>query len=229
MSGFMTIGHAVAASALCLALSVSAAHANTGAVFRDVLKPNGHVRTSREKLADGVACGTSAGAHHTLQVTMPVFEKCMRGKGWAFDHYVPDPSSRPRRGSVESYTDTHGDSSGKPRGTAALHADERVCKAQTRSTASARVNQCLAAHGWTFMYAQHAPASRVAAQPQRGWSANWNGSGSATSSNDDEFRRIDEQNRTMELNQMMQSQGDATGAATAAQGEQQIQNSFMPQ
>ena len=60
MSGFMTIGHTVAASALCLALSASAAHANTGAVFRDVLKPHGHARTSREKLSDGVELTGSA-------------------------------------------------------------------------------------------------------------------------------------------------------------------------
>ena len=50
--------------------------------FRDVLKPNGHERSKAEKLADGDACGTS-GPTHTVNVTMPVFEKCMQAKGWA--------------------------------------------------------------------------------------------------------------------------------------------------
>src|SRR5215469_3817402 len=121
MSNAITIGRAVAAAAICAVLSVGAAQANDKVTFRDVLKPNGHERSKSEKLADGNACGTT-GPTHTVTTTMPVFEKCMREKGWVLDHYSPDPSVRVE-GTLESYTDTRGDAAGHPRGTPELHAD----------------------------------------------------------------------------------------------------------
>src|SRR5262249_17665628 len=110
MSAAKTMQRTIATAAVFTALSVSAAQANATVTFRDVLKPNGHERSKSEKLADGKACGTS-GPTHTLRVTLPVFEKCMRAKGWVLDHYAPD-SSVPVHGTVESYTDTRGDARG---------------------------------------------------------------------------------------------------------------------
>jgi len=148
----IAIRRAVAAAALCAAFSVTAAHANATVTFKD-LKPNGHARSKSEKLADGRACGTTSGPSHTLRVTLPVFEKCMRAKGWVLDHYAPDPAV-PVHGKLEDYTDTKGDSRGHPRGTAALHADDRACKAR----ASGSMKQCLAARGWQLMATRHGPA-----------------------------------------------------------------------
>jgi hypothetical protein len=152
MSNAIAIRRAVAAAAVCAALSISAAQANDTVVFRDVLNPDGHARSKSQKLADGRACGAS-GPAHTIRTTMPVFEQCMQAKGWVLDHYAPDPSV-PVRGTVEHYTDTRGDAAGRPRGTAALHADERAC----RSGGAASVKQCLAERGWRLIYKQRGPA-----------------------------------------------------------------------
>jgi hypothetical protein len=154
MSKTITIACAVAAAAVGVALSVGAAQANAKVTFRDVLKPNGHERTKAEQRAAGSACGTT-GPTHELTTTLPVFEKCMRTKGWVLDHYSPD-ASVPVRGTVESYTDTRGDANGHPRGTAELHADTRAC----RASGTAHVNRCLAASGWRLMATQHGPAPR---------------------------------------------------------------------
>ena len=148
----IAIRRAVAAAALCAAFSVTSAHANATVTFKD-LKPNGHARSKSEKLADGRACGTTSGPSHTLRVTLPVFEKCMRAKGWVLDHYAPDPAV-PVHGKLEDYTDTKGDARGHPRGNAALHADDRACKAR----ASGSMKQCLAARGWQLMATRHGPA-----------------------------------------------------------------------
>ena len=151
MPNAITFSRAVAAAALCAAFSISAAQANPTVTFKD-LKPNGHARSKSEKLADGDACGAS-GPRHTINVTMPVFEKCMRAKGWVLDHYGPD-RSKAVHGTLESYTNTKGDAQGHPRGTAALHAAERACKAHR----SGSIKQCLAARGWQLIYTQHGPA-----------------------------------------------------------------------
>jgi hypothetical protein len=166
MSNAITVRRAVAAAALCGVLSVCAAHADSTATFRDVLKPNGHARSKSEQLADGAACGTT-GPTHTIQTTMPVFEKCMRAKGWVLDHYGPDPSV-PVQGTLDTYTDTRGDADGHPRGNAALHADERACNAR----GSRNINKCLAESGWKLIYTQHGPAPRQSAprpRPEPTW------------------------------------------------------------
>ena len=153
MSNAMIIRRPLAAAAVLTALSVGAALANDTVTFRD-LKPNGHARSKSEKLADGDACGAK-GPHHLIDVTMPVFEKCMRAKGWVLDHYSPDPSV-PVHGTNEHYTDTKGDAEGHPRGTAALHADTRACKA----SGAASTKRCLAGRGWKLILTQHGPAPR---------------------------------------------------------------------
>ena len=143
-----------AAAAVLTMLSLGVAQADSKVDFRDVLKPHGHTRSKGEKLADGEACGAT-GPAHTIQTTMPVFEKCMRAKGWVLDHYSP-ASSAPVHGTVENYTDTRGDADGHPRGTAALHADTRACHARRSGT----LKQCLAGLGWQLIYTQHGPAPR---------------------------------------------------------------------
>jgi hypothetical protein len=201
--------------AVCAAVS-GAAHANDKVTFRDVLKPHGHARSSSEKLADGVACGTTADAAHTLTTILPVFEKCMRGKGWALARYTPDPASRPSSGSLEVYTDTKGDGSAHPRDDAALHADTRACERGGKAS----VNRCLAGRGWRFQYARYAPpAPRVKAQPQWGWSSG--PPSSSSTERDDDIRRTDEFNR------MMQEQSDQMVATQNAVNAQQAQDQIM--
>jgi hypothetical protein len=217
------IGRAVAAAVVCTALSAGA-QANDKVTFRDVLKPHGHARSKSQQFADGRACG-AVGPTHTLSTTMPAFEKCMGAKGWVLDHYTPDPSVRVR-GTLEHYTDTRGDAQGHPRGTAALHADERACK--TRGHGS--LKQCLAGRGWQLTIVQHGPAPHVAARHQPSWPA-WAGSSSSGSSTnlDDDVRHIDEMNRMMQQNSDAASQA-SVAAQQAADQQQQINNmnAIMP-
>lgn len=196
---------AVAAAVVCTALSAGAAQAIDKVTFRDVLKPHGHTRSKSQKLADGRACGT-VGPTHILSTTLPAFEKCMGAKGWALSRYAPDPSVRVR-GTLEHYTDTHGDANGHPRGTAALHADERACKARGHGS----LKQCLTARGWRLMLVQHGPAPRVAAARQGSWPV-WAGRSSPGSSTnlDDDVRHDDERNAAI------QAASDAVNAASAA-------------
>jgi hypothetical protein len=154
MSKAIKAWHALAATALCAALSVSAAQADNKVTFRDALKPDGKERSKAEKIADGDACGAS-GAAHTINVTMPVFEKCMNAKGWVLDHYSGDPAVKVE-GTLTSYTDTRGDADGHPRENAAFKADERACKAHH----SGNIDKCLADSGWERILTQHGPVRR---------------------------------------------------------------------
>jgi len=213
MSNPRAIRRAVAVAAALGAISISAAQANDTVSFRDVLKPGGHVRGKSEKHADGRACGT-AGPHHTIQVTMPVFEKCMRAKGWALDHYSPERGRV--SGTLEHYTDTRGDAHGHPRGTAALHADERACKSRGHGS----FKQCLAARGWQLTIVQHGPVPHVAAHRPA-----WVGTSSSSSSTDrdDEMRRIDESNRaTQAASDSLNATNASVAAQQAADQQQQI-------
>jgi hypothetical protein len=215
MSNSRNIQRAVAAAAVCTALCISAAHAaSSTAVFRDVLKPNGQARSKSEKFADAAACGMSAS--HQIRVIMSVFEQCMAGKGWAFDHYRPDPSSRPRYGTNVNFTDTRGDANAHPRGNAALQADARTCKAGYRDEESGQFKQCMAAHGWQFMYAQYGRRPRMPMAPEAGWRAQWGTSSPSPASNlDDEARRNDEARAAT------QAASDAINAANASVAAQQ--------
>src|SRR5262249_28780786 len=95
MSGSRTIWRTIAATALGAALFAGHAQAIDKVTFRDVLKPHGHARSKSEQYAAGRACGTY-GPAHTLRTTLPVFEKCMRRRGWVLARYQRDPSSRHR-------------------------------------------------------------------------------------------------------------------------------------
>src|SRR5262249_6850555 len=149
---------------------------------------------------------------------MPVFEKCMRAKGWVLDHYTADPSV-PVHGTSEHYTDTRGDARGHPRGTAALHADERACERHGRGSAS---NQCLAAHGWQLILTQHEPAPHRSAQRQWGWSPGWGTSSSGSSTSlDDEMRRNDQSRADTQAAIDAINQSNASVAAQQAADQQQ--------
>jgi len=141
-----------AAAAICTALCVSAAHADK-IIFKDVLRPNGQTRSEAAKTTDLMSCGMSK--NRAVKVVLPVFEKCMKAKGWALVRYTPD-GTPPVGGTLTSYADTRGDAAGHPRGTRALHADTRACRAR----GVANINKCLANSGWRLMARQHGPAPR---------------------------------------------------------------------
>jgi hypothetical protein len=225
-----TLLNTLATTIACAVLTLSAAHADT-AVFKDVLKPHGHVRSKAEKLADAASCGMSEGQE--INVIMPVFEKCMRAKGWAFDHYIPDPSSTPNSGTNVNFTDTRGDGNAHPRADAALRADSRACKVGDRDEESRPFKQCMATHGWQFIYAQHAPRSTTSAsrEDSSGWQS---GSSSSSSSDiDDQVRHDDESRAETQagvdaINAAIQETNDMNAAA--AQQNQIDQNlANMPQ
>jgi hypothetical protein len=212
----------VAAAAVGTALCVGAAHASDTAVFRDVLKPNGHTRAKSVKFADARACGLSA--DRGIRVIMPVFEQCLRAKGWALDHYQPDPSARPRSGTVVAYTDTRGDADAHPRGDAALQAATGACKARSRDQQSAHFRQCMGANGWQYKYAQHAPRQNRPA-PQQGWSAS---SPSYSATIDDDVRHNED---AAAATQAASDAINASNAAVAAQqaADQLQQNNIINQ
>ena len=61
--------------------------------FRDILRPHGVERSLAQKFADGRRCGSTANNTFT---NAAAFQKCMRARGWALDHAVPDaPPSAP--------------------------------------------------------------------------------------------------------------------------------------
>jgi hypothetical protein len=62
-------------------------------IYKDVLKPNGHARGMAEKFADFRACGYRKGTSVNDSVLLRI-DACMRGRGWALDHVVPDPQAR---------------------------------------------------------------------------------------------------------------------------------------
>lgn len=215
MSTARTIQFTIPAATLLAALLAGAAHADT-AVFRDVLKPNGHARSQAAKLADGKSCGASADGG--VRIIMPVFEKCMRGKGWVLDHYRA--ASRPRRGTNVAFTDTRGDGNAHPRGNAALQADSRACKPGHRDEESRGFKRCMAAHGWQFLYAQRAPRPRPAAPAEAGWS--WGTASSSSSSDlDDEARRNDEARAATQAGIDAINAANASAAAQQAADQQQ--------
>lgn len=223
MSTSQTILRAVASAAVLTAVSFGAAQANDKVTFRDVLKPHGHARSKSAQLADGKACGTS-GPTHTLRTTLPVFEKCMRAKGWVLAHYAADQSV-PVHGTNEHYIDTRGDAQGHPRGTAALHADVRAC--ESRGRGSARLNQCLAARGWKLMLTQHGPAVHRPAPRQWTWSPGWSTSSSGSSTSlDDEMRRNDQSRAETQAASDAINASNASVAASQAV-EQQMQNDLI--
>jgi hypothetical protein len=192
----------LAATAILMALSLNAASAADIAFFKDVLNPGGHARSMAAKLADGRACGVSGGYITGL---MPAFEKCMNGRGWALDHYGPDPSS-PRPGDTAvNFTDRKGDAKHQPRDNAALQTDTRACSAGGKDLESASFKACMSARGWQFAFTQRAPAP-----PPSAWA--WSNSGAAASgANNDDFVR-----GNADSNASNQAISDAINAASQA-------------
>jgi hypothetical protein len=227
-----TLPFTLAATLACAALTGSAAHADDGATFRDVLKPGGKERSVAEKFADGTACGTY-GPKHTIPF-MPAFEKCMNARGWVLDHYTTNEARPAAGGTTTHYVDVKGDGDDHERGDAALQVDTRSCRKTAKTDAA--VNACLADRGWKITLTQYGPAlprPRVAAAPQSSWSS-WSSSGSYDTSVDDEIRRDDEQRRNDQSNRDIQAASDAinqaiqqTNEMNAAAAEQvQIQNNI---
>ena len=148
-----------------MALSLNAASASDIAYFKDVLKPGGHARSMAAKVADGQACGVSG---DTVTVLMPAFQTCMSGRGWALDHYGPDPASPRPRDTAVNFTDVKGDARQQPRGNAALQSDTRACDAGGKDLESASFKACMAGRGWQFAFTQRAPARRSIQNTGRG-------------------------------------------------------------
>lgn len=64
--------------------------------FRDVLRPHGHARSMKAKMADAHKCG--AVGHAFSDDFLPTMQQCMLQYGWALDHIIPDPKPRYARG-----------------------------------------------------------------------------------------------------------------------------------
>src|SRR5262249_23090272 len=62
-------------------------------IYKDVLRPNGHARGMAAKFADFRACGYRKGAS-VSDAAVERIGACMRSRGWALDHIVPDPAQR---------------------------------------------------------------------------------------------------------------------------------------
>jgi hypothetical protein len=204
---------------------LTAARADDGVVFKDVLKPSSKERSVAEKFADGTACGAT-GPKHTVPF-MPTFEKCMNGKGWVLDHYTTNEKKPAPGGTNPRYVDIKGDGHDHERGDDALQADTRACKATAKTDKA--MDTCLLDRGWKYTFTQYGPPLRrpriVASAPSRS-SPSWWSSGSSDSSvddairRDDEIRRIDELNRETQaasdaINQAIQSSNDMNAAAAA--------------
>ena len=160
MSDSRLLRRLVAAAALGTALLAGHAQANDTAHFTDLLKPDGHQRGRSEEMVDAQGCG-AVGSE--IRVILPVFQKCMKGKGWVLDNYLPDYSTRPDSGTLSNYTDVRGDGTNHPRDDAALQSDTRRCQARGERG----FKSCMAGRGWKFLYAQQAPVLQHVA-PQHG-------------------------------------------------------------
>jgi hypothetical protein len=181
----------MAATAILMALALNTASANDAAYFKDVRNPGGHARSMAAKLADGRACGVSG---DTITVLMPAFQQCMSGRGWALDHYGPDPSQPRPRATTVDFTDVKGDAKQQPRGAAALQSDTQACNAGGKDPESAGFKNCMAGRGWQFAFTQRAPAPVAAPAPSAPWSSGWAwsnpGAESAPSSIIDDVARV---------------------------------------
>ena len=80
----------IVAPLLVLAGAVQASASDTY-IFRDTLQPSGHYRSMAAKRADGRKCGSTS--QNTFSHAA-AFEQCMKARGWALDHIVPDQSGR---------------------------------------------------------------------------------------------------------------------------------------
>jgi len=71
-------------------------------IFKDVLRPEGHSRSFKVKIADAQKCG-AVGSSFSDEV-LPNMQPCMLAHGWALDRVIADPVSRSsRRSSSSSY------------------------------------------------------------------------------------------------------------------------------
>ncbi len=217
-----------AAAAMLMALSLQAASAGDIAYFKDVLKPGGHARNMAAKLADGRTCGVTG---NTITVLMPAFQKCMSGRGWALDHYGPDPASARPHDTAVNFTDVKGNARQQPRGNTALQADTRACDAGGKDLESASFKACMAGRGWQFTFTQRAPAPAAARATATSWpnSWAWSNSGEATSPspNFDDVSNADIAQGSQDSADAMNAGIQATTQADAASDAQWQLNSEL--
>jgi hypothetical protein len=92
-----TLRRALAAATLCAATfaGANAALADIN-VYKDVLRPNGQVRTQAQKFADLAACGYVKGTYVNDHRADRI-DHCMRARGWAIGVVRPDPYELRRR------------------------------------------------------------------------------------------------------------------------------------
>jgi hypothetical protein len=130
-------------------------------IFKDVLKPHGKARGAAEKQADARACGASW--ENDLPSNIPTFEKCMRARGWKFDHivttYAPEPQVEPGSVGTWTYNDVlkpHG----RERGEAEEQLATRVCDGgDSDRIGSAQFRSCMNKRGWRLSQFDPTPSA----------------------------------------------------------------------
>jgi hypothetical protein len=128
--------------------------------FDDVLKPHGKARGVEERHADGRACGVSA--NQDMPSDIPAFEKCMKARGWKFDHIVtthaPEPYVPPGSVGIWTYDDVlkpHG----RVRGEREEQIATRACDAgDSDRIGSATFRSCMNSRGWRLSQFDPAPS-----------------------------------------------------------------------
>ncbi len=90
----LTRRRVIATAILCAAVLAGAngALADTR-TYKDVLRPNGHERSTAQKFADYRTCGYRRGTRVNDYALVPI-DGCMRAHGWALDRVVADQWDR---------------------------------------------------------------------------------------------------------------------------------------
>jgi hypothetical protein len=94
--------HAVTFVAL---LSSSAPSEADTWIFKDILRPGGHSRSMKVKIADAHHCG-AAGRSFSDDV-LPKMQPCMVAYGWALDRIIAEPVPRGPQRHNSSYEDDY--------------------------------------------------------------------------------------------------------------------------
>src|SRR5579871_3602847 len=77
-----TLRRAIAAATLCAATAAGVGGASADVTtYKDLLRPNGHARTTAQKYADFRACGYVLGTH-VNDYESDRIDRCMRAHGW---------------------------------------------------------------------------------------------------------------------------------------------------
>ena len=127
-------------------------------VFKDVQRPHGHERGMAAKRADAAKCGWTTDGR--VLVSRGAMVRCMRAHGWVVSNYISDPTTDAEN------TATFTDLTGRKRGDAELHADERRCDPYGELRLFSRVyRQCMFGLGW-HIYSYTPPAAEPDDEPE---------------------------------------------------------------